>query len=114
MFNICLFYFQELLPKTPEIIVPEIGINITIEYYVYDLILVKTLIQRSRYCMQEISLECNDSSLDLGDQAGNWYGWQDFNDVKHSNWPGNDDQGRVNTYILLYFQLYIMLGYSHF
>ncbi|XP_052804943.1 uncharacterized protein LOC128234628 [Mya arenaria] len=79
--------WTEIIPKTPEIEVPEEGTNVTVEYYVYEMKVIYELIARSRYCTQELVLHCVDSGLELGGV----YGWYSQDGVVQESWAGNNE-----------------------
>jgi hypothetical protein len=79
----CVCFLQEIYPKQPEIIVPETGIDTVIEYYVFNLMYVITLIKTSGYCTQELKLVCHNSGLKLGT-----YGWYSRDGVIQKTWSG--------------------------
>ena len=79
--------FQEVWPKESEKYVSPEGIDYLIEYYTYDMVFLEILIQKSKYCTQEIFLDCNDASLELGETLE--YGWYNRKMILQRYWPGN-------------------------
>ena len=77
---------QEIIPKEPDVTVPPNGIDIIIEYYVYEFALIRELVRKSRYCQQTLVLECHNSSLNLNYTAG--FGWYDSEGFVQTYWAG--------------------------
>ncbi|KAH3692470.1 hypothetical protein DPMN_194311, partial [Dreissena polymorpha] len=81
------FGWMEIVPKTPVIPVPQNGTDVKIEYYVYEVEMVRNLIEESRYCTQEVYLECRDAGLTLAGAFG-WYSW---GGRVQASWAGNNN-----------------------
>lgn len=91
-----------LKPKTETVPVPpDQEFDIEIKYYVINFDSVVKILEKTKFCEQELSLDCNDGSLQLG--AGK-YGWYSRDGNLQTYWAGSPNgEWRLRLFRFVFF-----------